>query len=317
MRTKIEDLGKVSVTVEEEDYNKSKFYYENTIVVDSSLGMCCISIRPVPAGIPLTDTRFWKCITRLETSVMIHYRRLMDEMEELRQLFQSSNSYSGVAFSEKLGNDKYIGMSQRKLSDLFFELDKRISNLEGTVGHALFKLNVTPKCVVSDCPVEVTVACQSCGDCESVFDDIKIYFNDKLKFSNQNIVNINYTDFIEETTAVRVEATVCGKYYSETKFVIVNYPLIVSSGETVNDALSKTDLDILPYSCRFGGTYNITCEEDDYIFIITNKDVAKRISSIKINNEDLSYDTISYNKYNIYKSTNTYSAGDYTIIINN
>lgn len=217
MRSKIDDLGKVSVTVEEDDYNSSKFYYENTIVVDPVLGMSCISLRPVPAGIPLTDTRFWKCLNKLESSIMINYRKVLDEVEDLKQIVNSiiENAGLGTPFSNRLGNSEIIGITQKALSDNFCEIRKRLSDLEGK-NEFDFDLIVTPTYVISENSVNIDIECDVQ---DKAFDNIKIYFNDILKVERNNITIFDYHDSINTTTIIKVEAIIDGEYSSRFETV--------------------------------------------------------------------------------------------------
>lgn len=81
MNPDIEYMGKVSITVE--DYSPEKEFDELTITSDMELGICCISRCPVPAGVPLTDTRFWMLINRFPDDTMVNYRNLLNKISDL------------------------------------------------------------------------------------------------------------------------------------------------------------------------------------------------------------------------------------------
>ena len=220
MRSKIDDLGKASVTVEKEDHNSAKPYYENTIVVDSNLGICCISLRPVPAGIPITDTRFWKCLTKLDSSIMLNYRKLLKKVDELEQILNSliKNKEIGVPFSNNYGDSEIIGMTQKAISDNFCAIRKRLSDLEGT-NEFDFSLSVVPTYIETEDSIEVNVIC----DIEDLsFDSLKIYFNDELKIQRENVTRFEYTDSIDATTVIKVEGIINGNYSMQYEIVKVN-----------------------------------------------------------------------------------------------
>lgn len=308
MRGKIDDLGKVSVTVEEEDYDNSKFYYENTIVVDSDLGICCISIRPVPPGIPITDTRFWKCITRLETSIMLKYRRMTSELAEIKQMIKSLSSAGGVALSNMLGSNDVIGMSQRAITDNFLEVRKRLSDLEGT-NESNFTITITPEFVTNMEKNEIVVHCTS----DEPFDSIKVYFNGELKIDKADVIDYTYIDSIEDTTDIRVECILDGKFSIQTKTIKYYPPFFVGSGNIYEDIVKEEN--IVNYRNNPSGTYSVNCSEGDYIFVIVGKYIDKLIDTININSSD-NMTKEEECSYVVYKSENTYSAGNQEININ-
>lgn len=218
MKTQIDDLGKVSVTVEEEDHSICRPYSENTIVVDSDLGVCCISLRPVPPGIPITDTRFWKCITTLEKSIMLRYRKLINEVKDLKQIVNSliQNSSMGTPFSNVFGNSEIIGMSQKAITDNFAAIRKRLCDLEGTNDFG-FVLNIVPKHVEKTRKIKVDVLCNAYDD---IFDSVKIYFNGELKIDEINVTTIEHKFYINKTTEIRAEIIIDGSYYVQTETIL-------------------------------------------------------------------------------------------------
>ena len=58
MKSKIEKLGKVSITVEKDEHNSNKAY--NRLVIVNARGGSYISRKAVPAGIPITNEIYWK-----------------------------------------------------------------------------------------------------------------------------------------------------------------------------------------------------------------------------------------------------------------
>ena len=312
MKAKIDDLGKVSVTVEEDDHNPSQFYYENTIVTDTNLGICCISLRPVPAGIPITDTRFWKCITKLDSSLMLRYRKMINELEAIKSILDSivKNHTLGTPFSSALGNSEIIGVNQRTISDIVSSFDRRISDLEGknTFG---FNLYIKPKYVIATEEIQININCVSNND---AFDSLKIYFNEELKVDRENVIDFTHVDNISETTKIRVEAIIDGLYYVQTRLVkYYYYPLIICGAETLSDIF--TEENIVDYDGTIEGIYNIECSNNDNIYIAFKNDMPCPFEHITVNDVETSFETIEYEGYIVYKSTNTYSFGNYKINI--
>lgn len=314
MRGRIEDLGKVSVTVEEEDYRIDKAYYHNTIVVDPELGISCISIRPVPAGIPLTDTRFWKCLNRLETSVMINYRRMSREVKELKTIVESflKSSGKGIALSNELGSSDTFGMTQRAIRDNIFELRKRVSDLERT-NCSDFNIKVSPDFILDGDETPVTVYVDDGCECE-IFDWIKIYINEELKFSKDNVADFEYKTTIVGTTKIEVEGMRDGVYSFEKKIIKPYYPFIIGCGKELEDIFIKDNL--RRYNEKIDGSYPVDCKNNDYIFILIEKEGDSQIDTIKLNDDTIEMTKTEYDNYFVYKSLEVYEAGKYNVNIN-
>ena len=71
MKLEIDDLGVCGVTVD--DWAIEKSFKPKTITTDYSSWICYISRRAVPANTPITDTYYWKPLTRLQSQLAFNY----------------------------------------------------------------------------------------------------------------------------------------------------------------------------------------------------------------------------------------------------
>lgn len=327
MLLEVEDLGKVSITTEFYDENKDKPFSRHTIVHSVELGKSYISRRNVPANIPLTDKRFWMPLTVMQEQIMIDYTTFKKEVidkynsledyykkqvEELQKQFNSllNTSEFGVAISNKFGDNENIVVSQAAVTRAINQIMNKFSDITGELPYGI-KLEISPNYILSDGSSDITVNA-SAGD--GMFEQIDIYFNDKLILSREEVTNFTETYQIDKTTDVKVVAKLLGNTYTESKTINVYYPFFIGSGTTKADAI-KTE-NIREYKGNVDGDYDIKIEnENDKMFVVIPSSIATQIESITMNGFEIPFDVTTDEKYVVYQSLNTYKKGVYTINI--
>ena len=84
MKLQIDDLGFVSINVEDWDINLP--FPRLTLTTDYSTWITYISRKAVPAGTPITDITYWKPIGRLTKDLVFNYDKFKQEvMDALRE----------------------------------------------------------------------------------------------------------------------------------------------------------------------------------------------------------------------------------------
>ena len=68
MKAKVQQLGKVAITVEEDYWNQNTSYDRLVVVEEKNSSFCYLSRIPVPAGEKnnLNDRKYWICIGLLK-----------------------------------------------------------------------------------------------------------------------------------------------------------------------------------------------------------------------------------------------------------
>ena len=147
MKLQIDDLGHVTIGVEDWDINLS--FDRLTLTTDYSTWITYISRKKVPAGIPITDINYWKPIGRLKNDLVFNYQEFKDEIREdihnysnvitaynnkikaLDNVISSflSTSSGGEAFSTQFGNSQVMGITQKTLTDAFKNVYKILEKL--------------------------------------------------------------------------------------------------------------------------------------------------------------------------------------------
>lgn len=213
----IEDLGKASVTVE--DYVPNKPYFENTIVTDPDLGISAISRIPVPAGIPLTDNRFWMRLSNLDTAVMFNYKRMVQEFRQMKEAFQSMvNGCNGVPITNCYGDNTDRAVSQKVLTATLRSIFKLLEEVSTTYIPGLF---VTMESTVPEGSEEAVIEIN--GDARYYpFDYYGIYFNNVLMIDGGECDKFNYISPISDGTVVKIVVTCLGIDYTQEKVINLN-----------------------------------------------------------------------------------------------
>lgn len=94
MRLQIEQLGKVSVTVEEGYWDINKDYDKLTIVQKEGIFGTYISRKPVPAGIELTNRTYWIPFSSLKEDIVLDYNAFINRYKDiLEQLNLKLNNH--------------------------------------------------------------------------------------------------------------------------------------------------------------------------------------------------------------------------------
>ena len=122
MKLPIDDLGFVSINVEDWDINIP--FPRLTLTTDYSTWITYISRKAVPAGTPITDIKYWKPIGRLYKDIVFDYDKFKQEViskisafgtiinalakriDDLENQMQSflATANGGKAFSNMYGN---------------------------------------------------------------------------------------------------------------------------------------------------------------------------------------------------------------------
>ena len=101
------------------------------------------------------------------------------------------------------------------------------------------------------------------------------------------------------------------------KTIELYYPFFVGGGWVVNDVIEDKN-NAAQYNGNLEGRYNITIDQNGkYFFIVIPKSKRSDVGRIHMNGYDIPVEVIEEDEYIIYKSMNTYRAGDYSIYIQN
>ena len=328
MKLQIDDLGFVSINVEDWDINLS--FPRLTLTTDYSTWITYISRKAVPAGTPITDIKYWKPIGRIHNDIVFDYDKFkkevitklgafgnlinalakrIDDLETQMQSFLATSS-GGEAFSNMYGNSEVMGVTQKALTETINGLYELIFDALGMeVGDV--QITISPDGFFSNEAAIVNIAATADY---GLFDFVKVYFDGEKVLEETSIKTFSEDLTISKTTIIKVEAQVLGKLYTYEKTITMASDFFIGAGATYEDVYNPQYT--RPYDGNPTGQYTINVEEGQRIIIILPTADVSKIEQIEMNDFNIPMDTTTFGIYTAFTSLNTYQAGTYTIDIN-
>lgn len=328
MKLQIDDLGFVSINVEDWDINLP--FPRLTLTTDYSTWITYISRKAVPAGTPITDIKYWKPIGRLKNDLVFDYDKFkqevierigafgsiitalakrIDDLDNQMQSFLATAS-GGEAFSTMYGNSNLMGVTQKTLTETVNGLYQLIFDTLGIeVGDV--QISITPDSFFSNEAAVVNIAATADY---GLFDFVKVYFDGVKVIEETSVATFSEDRTISKTTTIKVEAQVLGKLYTYEKTVTMASDLFIGAGATYEDVYNPQYA--RPYDGDPTGQYQVEVAEGQRIVIILPTADVSKIEQIEMNDFNIPMDTTTFGIYTAYTSLNTYQAGTYTIDIN-
>lgn len=308
MNNTIEDLGKVGIIID--DWNIRRAYPFKTFVTDYSTWVSYISRRPVPAGTPITDITYWKPVLKPDKQM---YSWLQDIDNKIDSFLES---IGGTAISTKFGNSDLVGISQRVLTESINRIWDKIDELTGE-DHRHINMIITPDFFIGDeCTITMAASATETG---GIFDYIEFLINGQSFEGNsaESVNSFTCTSTITEECDVTCNVRILGQEYSVTKHVGHNDGFWIGAGSSYSDVFNNQHAVRLN---NFKGNYNITFAQNNYLFIIVPSQHSDIFTRADLNGIEIPMIsetiTVDDTNYIVYKSSSSYSAGNYNIDIN-
>ena len=322
MITQKEDLGIIGVVVEDWDIEKS--FKPKTITTDYESWIAYISRRPVPANTPITDSYYWKPLTRLQSQLAFDYQEFKAYVEKrLKTMDLEIESFlrsvaGGSAITDIFGDSELVAVNQKIQTDA---TNRIYALLEEALGRTLlgFTWTINPVFFISETPktISIDVTPTNTGEIlEKVYltvNGIKVEGSDR-----ENVSNAHYEVELSETSTIRVDAQVLGVHYHREQVVTRYNEFFMGCGTIYTDVMDGTPAHTVDIRGGMRLAKNITAEDNDYIFIIIGNSLYNDFIRADMNGIEIPFnvDTTTLEGYVILKSQNTYEAGTYNIDIN-
>lgn len=323
MLLQIDNLGKVSITVEEDYWSINKDYDKLTIVEKEDIFGTFISRKPVPAGTEITNRKYWIPFSSLKEDIVLRFGEVINKLNNLdvsltekeAEIYKAMAALTagGLVLKQTFGDSETVGISQKAITKKIDELQDKIDNLHpGTIG---VTINATPNIIYDNENTNVTVVAQLVN--QSIAEEIKIFIDDELISTEENVSELTITEIFNQTKVVRVQALQKGFTYENSITVIGTKPFYIGSGIAYTNIVDEEHKQSIKNSPV--GTYNINVATDGhYIFFVVPE-------TMNINNatmggfefplEEPQSVTISDNNYKVYRSSNTYDTGVLNIVL--
>ena len=286
MQLQIDKLGKVAVTIEKDYWNINKDYDKLTVVEVADKFATYISRIPVPAGTELNNRKYWIPFSSLKEEIVIHYNEWI-------------NLFGGLLTSQA----EVLNNIQKIINDIYTHLPKGI----------IFEGDIDVYDVGESATIHLT--CRTTGTKPA--SEIKLYKNNTLIETWHNATHFEIDETVDSDTEFRVEAVIDGwKYYGSWNVAMV-YPFYIGTGTDVEDIIANEDYKHKG-SEGLNGIYQVSPNDSDNIFIVAPKWVAipeATMGGIKIPFDSATEYIIDEIVYYVYKSSNQYQQGNYSIKI--
>lgn len=219
---------------------------------------------------------------------------------------------SGLALSNKFGDDPHIGISQKTLTaainDIWYKLEEITG--ETLVG---INLTVTPEYYIGEEGCDVNIAAETVTE-NGIIEYIKLFVNDELVAEGEDEHEFEFDVHISDTSEIKCLAQVLGVVY-ERKVTITHYsPFWVGAGSDYSSVMTTDNLR------NIGGNYNIPFTAGQNLIIVIEDILRDRFVRADMNGVEIQFtettQTISGKTYKVLTSENTYQAGTYNIDIN-
>ena len=236
---------------------------------------------------------------------------LKDKDNDLQNQIDSLQ-ISGLALSNKFGDDPHIGISQKTLTaainDIWYKLEEITG--ETLVG---INLTVTPEYYIGEEGCDVNIAAETVTE-NGIIEYIKLFVNDELVAEGEDEHEFEFDVHISDTSEIKCLAQVLGVVY-ERKVTITHYsPFWVGAGSTYSSVMTTDNLR------NIGGNYNITFTAGQNLIIVVEDILRDRFVRADMNGVEIQFtettQTISGKTYKVLTSENTYQSGTYNIDIN-
>ena len=236
---------------------------------------------------------------------------LKDKDKDLQNQIDSLQ-ISGLALSNKFGDDPHIGISQKTLTaainDIWYKLEEITG--ETLVG---INLTVTPEYYIGEEGCDVNIAAETVTE-NGIIEYIKVFVNDELVAEGEDEHEFEFDVHISDTSEIKCLAQVLGVVY-ERKVTITHYsPFWVGAGSTYSSVMTMANIR------NIGGNYNITFTAGQSLIIVVEDILRDRLVRADMNGVEIQFtettQTISGKTYKVLTSENTYQAGTYNIDIN-
>lgn len=324
MRLSVDNLGKVAVTVEENYWSLEKDYDKLTIVEQEGVFGTFISRKPVPAGTPLTNRKYWIRFSSLKEEIVLQFNELVNELRGLEltvdekedEIYKAIASIvvGGVALKQSFGDAEDFGISQKVLTESRDNLQAQIDAIISDKATVSLTAS-TSTFIVGERTFTITASTNT--DAENIV--IKQGSNIIATGSGKTIAQtITVTQETAGNIVYTAEFTFAGgnKRTVTTTVYFVN-KVYVGSGAVYTDII--TDATAVSARRSPAGTYQVTVNNDaEYIFFIVPATMTinkATLSGFDFPLESPASVTIENVTYKSYSSSNTNDAGTYQIVI--
>lgn len=327
MLLQIDNLGKVAITIEEDYWSELKDYDKLTIVEQEGIFGTFVSRKPVPAGTPLTDRKYWIPFSSLKEEIVLRFNEVVNELRELEtsvddkeaEIYKAMASIvaGGVALKQSFGDAEDFGISQKVLTESRDNLQSQIDAIINDKATVSLSVSPTVSFVGEGKTVTVTAKTNTAATVIDIWmEDEQIAHGEGMQAVATAQIDAN----IATEVGYIAEFTIAGlKKRTSATHHVVDKIYYGSSASTPTEQKILDDF-VYPTARRTpAGTYAVSVDNDRdkvYFAVPATMSISKAtMSGFDFPLESPTNITINNVNYKLYSSSNTYDAGTLTIVI--
>lgn len=257
------------------------------------------------------DTLYNSLYENLYKDKIIVLERKIKALETLVNSFlKSKASGGGIALSSSFGDEEYIGINQKALTEAVNNIWNKFGEISGE-DYKGISLQVTPEYFFGN-STNVHIIAYLDG-IYGKFEKLQIYLDENLIAETQNVNSFEYDISINKTSVLKCKAKILGIEYTATK-TIYNYNAFwMGAGSTYEDVITPQNVVNLDQKKDYDVVFN---EGDNLIIVTEGSFIRADMNGMEILFNSPENITIDGKDYKVYKSKNTYIQGTYNIDIN-
>ena len=320
MKQNIDDLGVCGIIVD--DWSIEKSFKPKTITTDYESWTTYISRRPVPANTPITDTYYWKPLTRLQTQLAFDYKKFKEDVEsrltsmdiEIQSFLQSVAG--GTAVIDKFGDNDLVAVNQKTTTDAINKLWQKIEDITGEVLQG-FNMTITPGYYIGETGADVHITANTV-EANGIFEHIAFYGNNVLIVEADNVDSFEYDFHIDETTIIKCVAKIMGIEYRKEKAITHYNSFWLGCGTSYTDIMDVEH--VIPITNGMRGSYDVHASDNDRIILVVGESLDEGFIRADMNGIEIpmtvSTVTVDEKNYKVFVSEDVFNEGVYNIDIN-
>lgn len=252
---------------------------------------------------------------KVDSSSLIKIKDLEKRIKSIEVQLKTITSPRGTALTDVFGNSDSIGITQRTLTNALNRIWEKIGEMSGE-NYKGITFNLKPEYFIGSkgCTVHVTASTQNTS---GIFEKLQLYLDGELIAETSNTEYFEYDFEVNKTSTMMCKATILGIEYTKIKTITHYDSIWIGAGKDYQSVM--IDENIVTFDDNLKGNYNITFDQDDKLFVITESSFEGFIRAdmngmeIPMSKNHIVIDDI---QYNVYTSKNTYNSGRYNIDIN-
>ena len=334
MKLEKDDLGIIGVVVE--DWDITKPFRAKTITTDYSSWIAYISRKAVPENTPITNTEYWKPLTRLQSQIAFDYmefkRNLTKEFQDykddidtkfnnLRLLVESflKSTEFGIALANEFGDNNFIGVNQKLLTESINELWAKFEDITGEVLQGI-NMVVTPTFFVSEDGCDVHISANTV-ETNGIFEKIQFFVDNHLIREDVGTEYVSFDYHLDNKDTydyvVMCKAKIMGIPYTRQQVITRYNEFYIGAGSTYSDVMDSAHARQLNGTMRHN--YDVTFSEGDKLIIVMGASLRPGFIRADLNGVEieLTEQTVTIDdKQYVVLTSEPWSEGDYNIDIN-